>query len=371
MSVLSEISANRRGRSNLSSRQRDLIVEKRCDGFTIKETCAIVNCSRTTIQETMRRWRKHHTTQDLPRSGRPKITHIREDRALYRNIRKDPEIKYRDLAKAAALDQESPLRQTPPSKATMYRRLKLKGLHKYKSPKRPRLKPEHAQKRLGFERDWRYFQWHNTCVKFSDECSVQRDADPRSKWIFRFPWEKYDRKMIKEVSKSKSMSQMVWGAIWIDSRGRPRRSELIIMERDPDGPNGGYTAESYIQALERGLLPHYRRGQLFQQDNVGIHTSHKVADFMRDHHINVMAWPPFSPDLNPIEHMWMALKDKLHDMYPDLHTDGTSQDARDRLRACLKAAWRAIPGDFILAVINSMPDRLAAMKKARGYQTKY
>ena len=67
----------------------------------------------------------------------------------------------------------------------------------------------------------------------------------------------------------------------------------------------------------------------------------------------------------------MALKDKLHEMYPDLHTNGTSEGDRERLCACLKAAWRAIPGDFILSCINSMPDRLDAMIKAHGYQTMY
>jgi hypothetical protein len=28
------------------------------------------------------------------------------------------------------------------------------------------------------------------------------------------------------------------------------------MQRDPDAPRGGYSAQSYIQALQQGLLPH-------------------------------------------------------------------------------------------------------------------
>jgi hypothetical protein len=28
------------------------------------------------------------------------------------------------------------------------------------------------------------------------------------------------------------------------------------MQRDPDAPRGGYSAQSYVQALQQGLLPH-------------------------------------------------------------------------------------------------------------------
>lgn len=42
--------------------------------------------------------------------------------------------------------------------------------------------------------------------------------------------------MIIEVSTNKVKSQIVWGAIWLDERGRGRRSPLVIMERDGDAP---------------------------------------------------------------------------------------------------------------------------------------
>lgn len=49
------------------------------------------------------------------------------------------------------------------------------------------------------------------------------------------------------------------------------RSELIIMERDPDAKRQGYSAKSYLRTLEEGLLPHYDETRHFQQDNAGIH----------------------------------------------------------------------------------------------------
>jgi hypothetical protein len=51
----------------------------------------------------------------------------------------------------------------------------------------------------------------------------------------------------------KDISQMVWAGIWLGGR-----TELIIMERDEDSRSRrGYTAKSYIETLEKGLLPFY------------------------------------------------------------------------------------------------------------------
>jgi hypothetical protein len=66
---------------------------------------------------------------------------------------------------------------------------------------------------------------------------------------------------------------MVWASVWLDERGRLRRSKLVIIERDLEAKKKGYSGKSYIEALTKGLLPHYRPSQLFMQDNAGIHTS--------------------------------------------------------------------------------------------------
>lgn len=84
-----------------------------------------------------------------------------------------------------------------------------------------------------------------------------------------------------------------------------------------------------------------------------------------------MEWPPYLPDLNLIEHMWWALKKLVHKLYPELITIGSSEEDWEQLRAALKEAWRRIPNSLISALITSMPRRLAAVRRARGYQTKY
>ena len=63
------------------------------------------------------------------------------------------------------------------------------------------------------------------------------------------------------------------GYNWITPGGRAGRSPLVIMDRDTSARRNGYTARSYIQALEEGLRDNYKPGEWFMQDNAPIHTA--------------------------------------------------------------------------------------------------
>jgi transposase len=177
--------------------------------------------------------------------------------------------------------------------------------------------------------------------------------------------------MLTEVPTAVKPAQMVWAAIWLDERGCPRRSDLIIMQRDPDAPHGGYSAQSYIQALQQGLLPHWRASQLFMHDNARIHTAGVVVNFMETHHIQPIEWPLYSPDLNLIEHLWWHLKRRLHTYYPRYNNLSKAEGEWDRFCNALKLCWRSIPGALIKALILSMPRRIKACINAKGWHTRY
>lgn len=159
---------------------------------------------------------------------------------------------------------------------------------------------------------------------------------------------------------------MIWGAVWLGGR-----SDLVFMTRDPLAETKGFNTWSYIQALKEGLLPKYDGTRHFQQDNAPIHKSEKAMEWILRQGISLVDWPPHSPDLNPIENIWALLRYTLYKMFPNLYELKKNKLDIEEFKGYLEVAWNAIPQEKIDKIILSMPRRVAALRKARGWYTKY
>jgi DDE superfamily endonuclease len=111
--------------------------------------------------------------------------------------------------------------------------------------------------------------------------------------------------------------------------------------------------------------------RIFMQDNASIHTAQKVTQRFDDEGILVLDWPPYSPDMSPIEHMWARMKGWIIQHYPELSKLGKSQAAYDQLARVMEEIWGAVDQEYIDSLIRVMPRRVAALHLAKGWHTKY
>ena len=355
----------------LSEAQRIFILAQAEGGCGTAEIADALGCSRRAIQKVIHRWKTDSTTTRRDRMGRPPKLTSRDHRRLLRIVKREPKIEYSALVREAGF-WDTQHDQPTISQSTIQRVLDEEGYHKFRSKRRPFISSPVAKIRHEFAQRWCNFSWDgDTVVKFSDECSIARGSGRNTQWVWRLPAQKWSKEMIEPVSTRRQPARMVWGAIWMSAGGQIGRSPLVIMTRDASANRRGYTARSYIQALEEGLLDNYSPGEWFMQDNAPIHTATHSRDWLEDHGVATMDWPPYSPDLKPIEHLWWALKKKLHDLHPEFDTIGDSAEEWEAFENGLVEAWFAIPDTLIASLILSMPQRIRAVIQAKGYQTKY
>jgi transposase len=201
---------------------------------------------------------------------------------------------------------------------------------------------------------------------FSDECSAETGKGAETLWSWGPRHSQYDRNRVQSFKKGKQGAVMVWAAIGLDFGTLP----LMII---PRGPKGTCRSAEYIQTLQEGLLPFYEQHDLvFQQDNARIHTSRESLTWLLENGVRVyLLWPPYSPDLNCIEHLWARLKDALYKRVPKLLGPLTKAQQVAMLKEWLPIVWAEISPDLTEVLVESMPDRVQAVIAAQGWYTKY
>ena len=113
--------------------------------------------------------------------------------------------------------------------------------------------------------------------------------------------------------------------------------------------------------LEESLLKLYLNNFIFQQNNDPKHKTKKNY-FFKSNKIKLLEWPPQSPDINPIENLWVYLNENVNE---------TNVTDKISYYTVLQKTWNKIDPEYLKKLIKSVPRRLEALLKAKGRHTKY
>lgn len=79
---------------------------------------------------------------------------------------------------------------------------------------------------------------------------------------------------------------------------------------------------------------------------------------------SVAEWPPYSPNLNPIEHMWGILVRRVYSHQRQL-------DDIESLSACIRDAWEEIRNETLDSLVTFMQKRCLEVVVSKGKKINY
>ncbi len=195
------------------------------------------------------------------------------------------------------------------------------------------------------KKNWTVARWSK--VLFSDEskfCISFGNQGPR---VWRKGGEAHSPSCLKSSVKF-PQSVMIWGVMSSAGVG-----PLCFLKTN-------VTAHVYQEILEHFMLPSADQlfkdaDFIFQHDLAPAHTAKSTKSWLNDHGVGVLDWPANSPDLNPIDNLWVLSREKW---------ETRDQKNADELKATVKETWASIPPQQCHKLITSMPRRIEAVIKA-------
>ncbi|GBN14482.1 Transposable element Tcb1 transposase [Araneus ventricosus] len=246
---------------------------------------------------------------------------------------------------------------TTVSRQTVYRRLGHIGLYARRPVRCVPLTATHCRLRLAWSGEhalWRPQQW--SCVMFSDESRFSLQSDSRRTFIWRAPGTRYHQENTIERHRYGGAGWLVWGGIIIGSR-----TDLHVQSVTMTGHiYRDVILEQHVRLFRGTMGAEF----LFMDDNARPHRANIVDECLQSEDITRMDWPAYSPDLNPIEHVWDMLGRRIAARQPP-------PTCLPELRMSLLDEWCNIPQDQIDNLILSMPRRCKACIASSGRHTSY
>lgn len=338
---------------NLTEAECAVVVALFEEGYRQTQLAQRFGVTQSSISRILKRYEE--TGQNCRRAGqgRRRVTNQRQDRCISLQA-----LRQRFTTSTRIRGEFMERYNFAVSQSTISRRLRESGLKPRKAATGPLLTRDHRRRRLEFAHEhlnWGVEDWAK--VLFSDESRFCLFSNDRRNLVFRRPGERYSQCNIVGTVSYGGGSVMVWGGISMEAR-----TDLVLVN------DGRLTANRYItNILEPHVVPFapfIGDDFVLMHDNARPHIARVVQNYLEEVNIETMNWPPRSPDLNPIEHLWDFMGRRIRALP---HQPRTLDD----LAARLEETWTQFDQELIRKLITSMPRRCQDVIAARGGNTRY
>jgi len=329
----------------LTEVERSAIITLHKIGWIGRDIAQSIKCNEHTVSLWINRWEDAHSAKDSGRSGRPRCTSVNTDIAIEEYADEKVNVTPKDIVREL---------QLPVSARTTRRRLDEVGLYGRVQKEEHAYTDDTMRKRIAFADGysrWTEDDWSR--VMFSDETHFYLGHHGKE-YVQRPVGAALDPKYTLKTERLEGKVSL-WGCICAGGLGH---AELYVDSLD---------ARKYQSILSLNLVSSARqfwpKGQWwFQQDNATPHTAATSQVWFHNHGVDLIDWPAWSPDLNPIENLWNDLKRRVY-----AHHAQTMEE----LEHWIGVEWQATDLNFISHICRSMPHRLELLRDSCGHKISY
>ena len=336
----------------VSDIDRGTILRLRQSGHIQKDISRITGLSRRTIEDTIRRFRETGTTKDRPRTGRPVtattptlVKRIRE------RIRSNPKRSLRKMAKEMNISERS-VRRVVKTRMGL-RPIKLQKTHALTD----QMKATRLQRCRALLQ--RFTPADTSDILFTDEklFNVEQTFNHQNDRIWSQSVKEASKKGRYVSRKGHPASVMVWAGVTATGK-----TPLIFVDQGVKVNSQNYLNDILVKEVLPWSRAHFAgRNWTFQQDSAPAHKAKVVQDWCKNNFpamITSAEWPPYSPDLNPLDFsVWSVLESKAC---------STPHKTLDSLKRSLKKAWDELDVTYLSATVGDFHKRLRACVKEKG-----
>ena len=310
-------------------------------GYRASQVAQSLKISKSTISRLLKRWRTRDDTDNIPRTRRKNIMTERAENTLSRVVKTSRRVILKDIT--AEFNECTPVAV---SRRTVQRKLHLFGYTRRSVRMKIGIKTVNKKTRIAWCRGKLHWTVGNRWKKaiFTDEMMIIIEPNGELK-VWRKSSEVWRPECLGYVTEppSTNLKIMVWGCLTYHGVGT-----LAMI-------NGNMNSVKYIETLDNNLwkvvAKHFRNTPyLFQDDNAPCHRSRIVEEWKGQNKLTQLNWPEQSPDLTPIENVWLLTKNQIKNR---LYLIRNIED----LKSELLRAWLQVQLVDVQSLYSSLPRR--------------